>query len=99
MWGRGLPDLQALEAPSEDTGLGRTSGVGSLRQGMSSVEGVRMGRIGGSEGIIFLIYIWVGASDGGEKAVRCLCGPSDTRHVAFPQKYHQLIVRNILDSH
>ena len=53
---------------------------------MSSVEGVRMGRIGGSEGIIFLIYIWVGASDGGEKAVRCLCGPSDTRHVAFPQK-------------
>jgi hypothetical protein len=46
-------------------GWGRTRGVGALRQGMRSAEGVRMGRR--KRGISFLIYMRAEASGGGEK--------------------------------
>jgi hypothetical protein len=51
---------------------------------MRNAEGVRMGR--GSEGIIFLIYMWTRARGMDEKVIQHLCGSSDARHVAFPNE-------------
>ena len=49
------------------------------------MEGVRIGRRRRRDKF-FLIYIRAGASSGCEKAVGCLCGPSDPQQVAFPKK-------------